>query len=203
MNNKTTKLGILVLLLALGVPAAAQMVVKAEMVMLQPQIGRDDRGFNVCGVRAVVMDSLGSQVEAYDFSMTVRSRIFAGLLKAGKTRISRADMVARTQNRKVVTPSPVKFWIATESDEKTVAPQKILQSEDAGFILETADLMLTYQTIMNIAHGQRMQFAVRYKDQKYDRVISFAERMPDEELSALLTCMKSIANRMSDEAETD
>ena len=41
----------------------AQIVVQAASAKLQPQIGRDDKGYSTCGIHAVVLNIEGQSVE--------------------------------------------------------------------------------------------------------------------------------------------
>jgi hypothetical protein len=193
--------GTALMLAALSAPAFGQMVVQADAATLQPQIGRDDKGFSVCGVRAIVMDSIGNQVEAHDFSVTVRAEMFLGLLKAGKSRFSKAEMAAGKMANKTVLPAPTKFWIALESEAKAVTPLKIVPAETPGFVLEVADIVPTYQVIFGMIHGERVQFATRYKNEKLDRVLTFSAKVPEHELKPLMTCLQAFIDRMREESK--
>jgi hypothetical protein len=186
--------------MVIAVPASAQMVIQAESAILQPQMRRGDDGFRSCGVRAIVMDVGTEFVEVHDFSIMVDSELLAGTLKAGKLRISKANMLAGKRPNKAVVPAPVKFWIARESEGKAITPKKSLPAETPGFILEISDFVLTYEGIMAMIHGDRMQFATRYKDQPLDAVISFSAQMPAYEREPLLACLNGILERLKKEA---
>jgi hypothetical protein len=179
-------------------PVHSQVVVQAQIVTLQPQIGRDDTGFVSCGVRAIVMDSKIEFVEMHDFSLIVRADLFFGMLKSGKRRISKAEMLKGKFPTKAVMPAPVKFWISKENEGKPISPLKIMQSYDPGYILESADLVGTFAGIVAIIQGERMQFATRYKNESFDTVISFSAKMPEEEFVPLVTCLKGVTDRLSE-----
>lgn len=183
----------------LSLPAYAQMVVQADSATLQPQISRDDIGFSACGVRAIVLDTKPGLAEVHDFSLTIRAGLFAGLLKSGKLRITTAEMQKGNLPKKAVTPAPVKFWVARESEGKAITPQKIIPADSIGYILESADLAETYGAILAIIHGERMQFVTRYKNESLDTVIAFAAKMPEQELKPLMACLDSVSKRLEED----
>jgi hypothetical protein len=182
----------------LSFSAHAQMVVQAYSVTLQPQISRDEIGFSACGVRANVLDTKIDFAEIHDFSLAIRYDLFAGLLKSGKFRVTTADMQKGNLPKKAVIPAPVKFWLAMENEGKAIIPQKIMPADTAGFILETADLAETYSAILAIIHGERVQFATRYKNDSLDTVIAFGEKMPEQELKPLMACLVSVSKRLEE-----
>lgn len=175
--------------------AMAQVVIQADTAMLQPQIGRDEAGFNNCGVRAVVLVTIGKVVDVYDFSIGMMAGAFGGVMKAGKSRTALKDIQAGKNNSKVVTPPPTKFWIAKESDGAALMPKQVLPAENEGFILEVADFVKTHDIIEALMLGERMHFAVRYKDQSVDNVIAFSAKMTDEEVQPLFNCISGVAQR--------
>lgn len=180
----------------ISVPSSAQMVIQADLAKLQPQIKRDESGFSSCGIRAIVMVDLNNSVDAYDFSMMVGAEIFAGTLKAGKTRTSKSDILKGKQSSETVLPAPIKFWIAQENQGKAVTPIKTMPSETKGFILELADIAATTEAIYALAQGERMQFAVRYKDQAVDHVISFSAPLTEAESKPLMSCFDGVIERL-------
>jgi hypothetical protein len=179
-------------------PSLAQMVIQADSANLQPQILRDDVGYKSCGVRAVVV-AQGERnfIDAYDFSMNIRDKLRVGLLKAGKTRVTKSQILSGKTSTDAITPAPVKFWITKESEGKAVMPQKIIPADTKGYILEGADLVQTMEVIMATINGERMQFAVRYKNEPLDVVVSFAATMPDHEKKPLMACFNGIIERMT------
>ena len=194
----------LLLAAILSTPVAAQVVVQAASAQLQPQIGRDAKGYNVCGIRAVVLDEKPTLIEAYDFSINLRADMFGGLLKAGKSTTTRADLIKGKLASRIVMPAPVAFWIAQESDGKALMPSKVIPAETPGYILASGELVQTWQAILAIIHGERMQFAVRYKNQGYDTVVSFAGKLKEEELKPLSACLDGMLERLQSETpETD
>jgi hypothetical protein len=175
--------------------AAAQIVIQADSAGLQPQIGRDDIGFLSCGVRAVVTTSNAGYVDAYDFSLMVRADIPYGTLKAGKVSTPIKAALKGKYATGATTPPPTKFWLAQENEGKPISPMKIMPAENKGYILELADLADTLRGIVAMIHGQRMQFAVRYKSQPVEQVISFSAAMPENELAPLMTCLNAVVER--------
>jgi hypothetical protein len=171
--------------------ANAQALIPADNVTLQPQIGRDERGFSSCGVRAISMVSLGKRTEMFDFSLVIYRGTFGGLIKAGKYILSPSDLQRQTLP-KAVTPGPTKFWISADTDGKPLTAQKISPAEDAGFILGLGDLVSTWKTILAISHGEGMQFVVRFPSESYDRVIAFSSSLPAGELKSLNACLSSL-----------
>ncbi|MYN05569.1 hypothetical protein GTP41_26100 [Pseudoduganella sp. DS3] len=176
--------------------ADAQVVVQAIHTALQPQIGRDANGFKVCGIRAVVLDKKPMVVDAYDFSINIRADIFAGLIKAGKSTTLLTDFNRGKTSSKVVLPAPTSVWIAGELDGKPLLPTEIIPAETPGFILAGAELVQTWKVILAMMQGERMQFAVRYKDQDVDTVVSFSGSLKDEELKPLFACLEGLQSRM-------
>lgn len=199
--NIFSKCGALFIVCLLAIPASAQMVIQADSAALQPHIRRDEAGFGSCGVRAVVVALMGKEVDAYDFSMSVGADNFYGLLKAGKTRVSLENLQRGKRPKDAVTPPPIKFWIAKEVEGKAVMPIKIMPAETKGFILEIADIVPTWDAILAMIHGERMQFAVRYKNEPLDVVVSFAANMSEVERKPLVTCLDAVLERLKNQAE--
>lgn len=188
-----------ILAAAVSVPATAQVVVQAASAHLQPQIGRDSKGYNVCGIRAVVLDEKPSSVEAYDFSVNIRAELFGGLIKAGKSTIPKKDFLNGKMTSKVVIPGPVSFWISKESDGNALIPPKFIPGETPGFILGGGELTAAWRLVLAIMHGERIQFAVRYKNQGFDTVMSFSGKLKDEELMPLSACLDGLLARLQAE----
>lgn len=176
-------------------PAFAQMVIQAESVSLQPQIGRDETGFSTCGIRAVVIAKSGQDYDLYDFSLNIRAEVLYGAMKAGKSRISVQAVQQGKVSTEAVLPAPVRFWISKEDEGKAIIPLKILPADTKGYILEVADLSETYKGIMAMIIGERMQFAVRYKNQPLDVVVSFSEKLPEIERAPLMRCLDTVVER--------
>jgi hypothetical protein len=183
------------LALLASLPAFAQPVIPAAMTQLQPQISRDSQGFSACGIRAIVLDTNTEVVDAHDFSLLIRADILMGTLKSGKSRVSKAGML-RGEPGKVVIPAPVKFWIARESEGNGVVPVKTMPANSPGYILEIAELAKTYEAILAIIDGERMQFATRYKNESVENVITFSAKLPPEDLKPLMACLDSVVQQI-------
>lgn len=179
----------------------AQMVLQADSVKLQPQIGRDAEGFNSCGVRAVVVLANSQYIDAYDFSLMVRFDMPYGTWKAGKSRTPIKAAKAGKFTAGASVPPPIRFWLASENEGKPTSPIKIIPAETKGYILEISDLVGTLRGIYSIIHGERMHFAMRYKSEPVDAVISFAEMMPDNERLPLVKCLNGVGDRLGKEVE--
>lgn len=201
MKN-TIRLAISTLVLILSQPASAQTVVQAVSATLQPQIGRDDKGYSTCGVHAVILDVQGSLVDVYDFSLNIYADSFHGLIKAGKMQTSTKDMLANKAAPKALTPAPITFWISRESDGKALRPQKVIAAETPGYILAGAEIAQSYDMLLAVITGERMQFAMRYKNQNRDTVVSFGTAMPEVEFKPLMACLEGVTDQLRQQAET-
>lgn len=176
-------------------------MIQADSAALQPQVDRDEHGFFSCGVRGVVLTEIKDYLDAYDFSLMVRADMMYGLLKAGKLKASMKAVHDGNYTTNAVVPPPIKFWIAQESEGKAIGLKKVMPADNKGFILEIADFVDTHRLIMAMIHGERMQFAVRYKSQPVDVVVSFAAEMPELERAPLLKCLDGVIERISKKGE--
>lgn len=183
------------------ISAEAQEVIQAQASQMQAQIGRDEKGYNTCGLRSVVFDEKTTDIETYDFSITLRVGAMYGLVKAGKITTSKSEFLKGTNNFKVVLPSPTKFWIVKESEGKPLLPSKYIAAENPGYILGSTEFTQTWQTIIAMMEGERMQFVLRYPKQKIDTVISFAPGLKQEEGKPLLACLDGLLERLKNEME--
>lgn len=192
--------GVLFLLMVvMSCSAMAGAVIQADMAMLQPVVDRDENGFQACGVRGLVMVTTPETTDFHDFSLMIRHDIFYGTLKAGKVRTTTQALLNGSASRETVMPAPIRFWIAVESKSKAVTPIKIMPAEDKGYILEIADYVGTYEAIIEMILGGRMQFAIRYENQPSEQVVSFSAKMPEVELSPLMKCLKEVPERAQKE----
>jgi hypothetical protein len=173
----------------------AQSVTKADAVALQPQIGRDANGYNTCGIRAIVTVVNPKYAYTYDFSIQIMSKFSYGLLKAGKSSTPMKDMLKNTPNISTVMPAPINFWISQESTSKPVFALKKMPAETKGYLLEVADLFNSLDAINSIVNGERMHFAIRYKSESIDKVISFSSKLSDEETTPLMICISEVLER--------
>jgi len=191
------------IVLALSPAAYSQMVLQADAAKLQPQIGRDQAGFNSCGIRAVVLTHRGKTVDTYDFSLMLFSKMYTGMLKAGKYQTSMKDFLAGKTDGPAYIPAPNKIWIAKEAEGAPLISKKIIPSETKGFTLASTDFVKTLDVMTAMAAGERMQFAVRYKTEPYDVVLAFSAGLPEQEMTPLLTCTRSLIERMRQEIEAE
>ena len=180
----------------------AQIVVQAASAKLQPQIGRDDKGYSTCGIHAVVLNIQGQSVEVYDFSINIRANMHVGLIKAGKMQTSTKEMLANKSLPIAVQPAPINFWIAKEAEGSALRLQKIIPVDTPGYILAGADLVKTYDILLGMANGERIQFATRYKSQRLDTVVSFGTALQDVEFQPLITCLNGVTDRLQNEADS-
>lgn len=180
------------LLFIIVLPAQAQTLIHADSVMLQPQIFRDSKGFSTCGVRASVVVMDGSEADVYDFSINSYAN-FQGLAKAGKYRYSHP---AKEAAKAIVVPPPIGFWIAAVDQGVPTKVEKVLPSESKGFVLGGLQMESALKAILGISYGKTMQFAVRYKSEPIERVISFSKKMDDADIAALQSCLDGLVERM-------
>jgi len=144
----------------------------------------------------------GKQVDVYDFSLNVRADVFYGALEAGKSKTTIHAIQRGTIESDVVLPGPTNFWIAREGQGKAITSLKTFPAETKGFIMEAADLADTFEGIVAMMSGERMQFAVRYKNQPVDAVVSFSARMTDVEQAPLANCLAKVVERMQKNASS-
>jgi hypothetical protein len=52
-------------------------------------------------------------------------------------------------------------------------------------------------------HGERMQFAIRYKNEPVDVVVSFSALMPEHERKPLKACFVGLGEKMKQRPRTD
>ena len=188
------KLLLVLLLTVFSTSAMAGVLIQASSAILQPQIERNEKGFFACGVRGVVLDVTGNQLRTYDFSLSIRVDFLAGLLKAGSFLTPIKSM--NINSTKTAIPAPVKFWIAKEKVGKPITLSNIMPADNAGFIIGSADLVDTLEGITALIYGERMQFAIRYKAETIERVISFSAEMPKIELEPLTICIQDVMRQM-------
>ncbi len=178
-----------------------QALVQAEAAVLQPQILRDGNGFVSCGLRAMASIAKRGWVEAHDFSVLVDGQALIGLFKAGKKKTSLANALKGNYTNDTVMPAPIKFWVAKETDGKALIPDKVMKSDTPGYIMGPLDFSKSFDVIMGMMAGERMQFAIRYKDEPLDTVISFAAALPESEAAALDACLAGLVGRLQQELD--
>ena len=175
----------------------AQSVALADSVALQPQIGRDANGYNTCGIRAIVVVNDTKNSYAYDFSIQLWSDIPYGMLKAGKLSTPMKDALSGSPKLSTVMPAPINFWISQELKSKPVFALTKIPAETKGYLLETADLFLSLDAIKSIVNGERMHFAIRYKSESIDKVISFSSKLSEDETKPLMMCIAEVLERQA------
>lgn len=193
---------IFLLVTVLSCNAMAGVMIQADMATLQPVIDRDENGFQACGVRGLVLTVSPDTTDIYDFSLMIRHDMFYGTLKAGKMQASTKAMQSGSISRETVLPAPVNFWIAEESKGKAVSPIKTVPAETRGYILEVADFTVTFEAILGMVNGERMQFSLRYKDEPAEQVIGFSGTMQEVEKVPLMRCLTEVTQRMQKELES-
>lgn len=186
----------LLLTAALSSPVYAQTVIQASSALLQTRINRDAEGFSDCGIRAVVIDLKPQTAEAYDFTINLRLGLQVGMVKAGKAVSTRANLLKGKQNTNAIKPGPLDFWIAPESEGKAMRPLKVIPADTDGYILQGVELTMAWHTILAIVDGERMQFALRYKNQDIETVMSFSSKLKDEDRKPLMACLSGLVERM-------
>ena len=190
------KLLLVLLLTVFSTSAMAGMVLQATSATLQPQIERNEKGFLMCGVRGMVSDVTGNQLRLYDFSLHIRVDALFGMLKAGSHLTPIKSINKDSSSLTTAIPAPVKFWIAKEKVGKPITLSNIMPADNAGFIIGSADLVDTLEGITALIYGERMQFAIRYKAETIERVISFSAEMPKIELEPLTICIQDVMRQM-------
>jgi hypothetical protein len=174
----------------------AQRVTSANTNTLQPQIGRDAKGYEHCGIRAVVVAGPERTGHSYDFSVNVHANPISGSVQAGK--YSHADIGADKGKRssKPILPAPVSFWFATADKGVQLAPKKFTPAKSEGFILGETEMMQAMTVVLDLAQGRPVQFIVRYEGEKVDQIVSFAQPLTATDREALYACLDGILMRM-------
>jgi hypothetical protein len=194
---------ILPLLLACTIPsiANAQTVIRADKAQVEPQVRRDQIGFSSCGFHAVVLVlNESARVTAYDFSMMVSFDTLHGATKAGTMSFSVSDLAAEKWPQVAVTPRPVRFWIAEESSGSAIYAIKSAPAESEGYLLGITEFVPTLRAIKATVEGKTMQFAIRYKRQLQDSIISFSHGLTEENARPLAACLSGLIGRIEAEA---
>jgi hypothetical protein len=189
-----TLLALIVVLLASNV-AQGQTLIQADIASAQPVIGRDNNGFSHCGFRAVVGIVQGKSIEMFDFSVQVYST-FEAIMKAGKYRGEISDQDIKKLQRRTVTPGPRSFWIGAADSPKVATNLKTVPSEDKGFSLFSTEFQSAAEAAVSLIGGKRLQFSVRYPDEKFDHVVAFSANLTQDEKDDFWACMQGIQSRM-------
>lgn len=178
--------------------AHAQIVIQADLAMVQPTVSRDAGGFSACGVRVVTTIIAGTTATLHDFSVNAYGKGF-GLIKAGAYKNELP--VHAGKEAKLVLPAPVGFWIAATEQPIATRPSKIYPADSQGFILGNLTFDEAFNRVFDIAHGKKIQVAIVDKSDKVDRAISFSVEMKPDDLAALKGCANGMLDRMSAEFE--
>ena len=200
---KAMKTALTVFFLALTHQASAGMLIETSIALLQPQIGRDESGFNTCGIRAVVSAEHSGYVHTYDFSINIRHNAAAGLLKSGKSRTTKKEILAKKRIAATYLPAPIGFWISKEREGKPLVMEKLVASETKGFVIGHGDFEQSLYMIYNLIGGEKIHFVMQYPTEKTDAVISFGTVLSEAQSESLDSCIQGLLERMLKEAEKE
>lgn len=192
MHSFITYIALTISLALSAVPAHAQTVIRVDHTDLALIVSNDEDGFRSCGVRAMVLAGEGKHGWIYEFTVGVYPDLLEGLSIAVK--YNPMDVVSRSKLT-AVRPGPTAFWIAAPDRGTRVTLGKLIPDKP-GFIAGSTELMPSLEMVTNIATGKQIQFALRYKNEQADRIVSFAKTMSDADLRTLLACTKGIEGRM-------
>lgn len=198
---KAIKTALTVFFFALANQASAGMLIETSIAGLQPQIGRDESGFNTCGIRALVMAEHSGYLQTYDFSISIHHNAFAGLMKSGKSRTTKRESLAKKSIGKTFLPAPTGFWISKEKEGKPLVMQKLIAADTKGFVLGHGDFEQSIDMIYNLIGGEKIHFVMQYPTEKTDAVISFDAVLTEPQSESLVSCIQGLLERMLKEAE--
>jgi hypothetical protein len=197
VGDEMKKIACCLALLCSAFSSQAQNITNADEATAQATVRRDEEGFASCGVRAIVQVIQPKEIEAFDFSLTVDAVTLRGLLKAGKYSIPWTGKAGWAfEKKRTVLPAPVDFWIADQAADLPAKKIQSMKSDNEGFLLELAEFLPTQNALAAIAEGRRVQFAVRYPSERFDRVISFKVAMKEEDINAMTDCYNGMQRRM-------
>ncbi|CAL63150.1 Hypothetical protein; putative exported protein [Herminiimonas arsenicoxydans] len=176
-----------------------QTVTTADRAGIQVVIGRDESGFSSCGIRTMPMMSSVDGVEVYDFSIVIYRERFMPLIKAGRFKLTNKD----AQNNiapKVVTPAPIKFWVANATEGTPLMATNLIPAETSGFVLGFGDLAASWAAILSIANGDLTHVVIRGKSDEYDHVIAFKAKLQPQDFASLSACLDSLLSELRRDA---
>lgn len=182
-----------------SVPALAQTVHKVGKANIQLVVTRDEAGFRECGIRFVIFDQKPNITDFYDLRMIalVTDVNEGGFIEGGVMGLTNAQM-ANMQNFPPLKPgpSPVKFWIAKNTDAVPLTPVQIIPDKDGlpGLVAVTRFEPMTTQ-LVNIAKGSTMQFSLQYPNQE-ERVVEMEAALEKKDADALYACFSGLSKRM-------
>ena len=198
---KKTKTALMICAFALASDASSGMLIETNVAGLQPQIGRDQSGYNTCGIRAMVMAEHSGYIHTYDFSINIQHNLYFGFLKSGKSRTTKKESLVKKSIGTTYFPAPISFWISKEKESKPLVMQKLVAAETKGFVLGHGDFEQSLDMIHNLIGGEKLHFVMRYPDEKTDAVISFDAVLTEPQSESLLSCIQGLLERMLSETE--
>ena len=135
MLSNFFKLALIACIFMAANKVSAEMVIKADLAVLQAEIGRDEFGFSNCGIRGIVVAEHSGYVHSYDFSIYIYNIYSVGLLKSGKSRTTKKEWASKKSVGVTYLPAPSDFWIAKEREGRPLIMQKKIAAENKGFVL--------------------------------------------------------------------
>lgn len=140
--------------------------------------------------------------EVYDFSINLNAEMYRGLLKAGRYTVPGSEAKGwDILKKKVAVPGPLYYWFAAQTEGVPLKPEKYSPGHDDGFILSVADFSKTAELIYAINAGERMQFALKYKGDKLDRVVAFKPDLAADDRQAIKACLLGMSERIEAELQ--
>jgi hypothetical protein len=93
-------------------------------------------------------------------------------------------------------PSPVKFWIAKNTDPKPLMPVVVLPDKrNIGALVAVTEFYQTINQIINLADGSTMQFLMQYPRQE-ERVLEMTAPLEGEDIETLKVCLFNLVERV-------
>lgn len=194
---------VLAIAVLISLNCSAAVVYNATIATPQVTMDRDALGVSACGIRATVAVEVGTQMRMYDLSGSVYRKGMFGLWKAGSYSqdASKLSSTPKSIENALRVPAPSGFWIATDNENAPVAMEKIFPSNDRGFTLGGADFIGTMRSILDIAKGNRAQFSMAYKNEKFENIISFASPLSEIDYKTLLQCFDGLHKGLESDGE--
>lgn len=184
-------------------PGIAQTVLKADVVSVQPNIGRDADGYKSCGLHVSAVSLVdGKDAFAYDFSVNLYPSA-TGLMKAGRYQVTYSK--TKGWNFDDLTPSipgPESFWLAKRNEPSTLAPEKYVKSENPGFVIGGTSGPLAASMLHGILAGEPMQVQLRYPKERMGQIIAFSAKVGDDDRATTEACIQGLIERMRKDLES-
>lgn len=190
----------LLLVILVSTLARAGPVIRANQSHVETIIDRDEEGFSACGTHSnvAIVGDIEQKLEVFSFGVTLRAKVLsampdAAMVKAGKevARIAKGKAGALEPTRS----RPTSFWLAKAIQGKPVITTSVIPAEDPGFILGRIDSSRAIEALFAIAAGHQMHFALRYKEEAFDRVLSFTPDLTEAESTELVACIMGLIER--------